>query len=58
MPKKIIGYEVLVKPKYEKVYTDYEGFYFTMKQAKERLESIKSLLLEGDQAKIKTIYEV
>lgn len=51
--KIIVGYQVEIKPQGERFYNEYAGFYFTKEQAKTRLK--KLVLLDGDQARIKTI---
>lgn len=52
----IIGYQVEIKPDGEKFYTDYMGFYFTKEEAKKQFDSL--VLLQGEKARIKTIYTV
>lgn len=54
--KEIIGYEVSIKPAGERLYIDYMGFYFTKEQAQSRLNDCP--LLQGDKARIKTIYAI
>ena len=54
--KIVIGYQVEIKPAGEKFYTDYMGFYFTKEQAKKQFDLL--ILLQGEKARIKTIYAI
>lgn len=49
----IIGYQVEIKPRGARFYTDYMGFYFTREQAKAQARNV--VLLDGEAVRIKTI---
>lgn len=54
--KIIIGYQVEIKPKGERFYTEYMGFYFTKEQAQKRLKDCA--LFDGDKIRIRTMFAI